>query len=58
MKIVINEKNEIISYCIIGNLDNSIETIKTFPSEFASKKFIYDKLNDEILNNPSAVSSC
>ena len=57
MKIVINDKNEIVSYCVLGNLLNSIETAKTFPSEFASKKFIYNKESDEILNNPNYIEN-
>ena len=57
MKIVINKQNEIVAYCIVGNLDNSIETIKSFPSNFESKKFIYDKLNDEILENPNYIEN-
>lgn len=57
MKIVINDKNEITSYCIVGNLSNSIETIKTFPSEFESQKFIYNKDTDEILNNPNYIEN-
>ena len=52
MKIVVNEINEIVSYCNVGNLENSIETIKTFPSKFDKGKFIYNKENDEILENP------
>lgn len=57
MKIVINKQNEIVAYCIVGNLDNSTETIKSFPSNFESKKFIYDKLNDEILENPNYIEN-
>ena len=41
MKIVINDNNEILSYCVLGNLDNSIETLKEFPSQFETQKFIY-----------------
>lgn len=57
MKIVINKQNEIVSYCTVGGLGNSIETVKTFPSKFESKKFIYDKLNDEILDNPNYIEN-
>ena len=57
MKIVINEQNEITSYCVVGNLSNSIETVKSFPSEFDNKKFIYDKLNDKILDNPNYIEN-
>ena len=57
MKIVINEKNEIVSYCVVGNLDNSIETIKEFPSEFSDRKFVYNKETDEILDNPNFIKN-
>lgn len=57
MKIVINNKNEILSYCILGGLPNSIETQKEFPSQFETQKFIYDKDNDEILNNPNYIEN-
>lgn len=57
MKIVINDKNEIISYCVIGSLDNSIETVKEFPSQFETQKFIYNKETDEILNNPNYIEN-
>lgn len=57
MKIVINDKNEIVSYCIVGNLPSSIETTKEFPSKFESEKFIYNKETDEILNNPNYIEN-
>lgn len=57
MKIVINEQNEITSYCVVGDISNSIETTKSFPSKFASKKFIYNKETDEILNNPNYIEN-
>ena len=57
MKIVINEQNEIVGYCTIGDIDNSIHTNKIFPSQFEAQKFIYDKDNDEILENPSYVAN-
>lgn len=57
MKIVINDNNEIISYCVVGDLDNSIETLKTFPSQFETQKFVYNKDTDEILNNPNYIEN-
>lgn len=57
MKIVINDKKEIISYCVLGNLDNSIETLKEFPSQFETQKFIYNKETDEILINPNYIEN-
>lgn len=57
MKIVINDQNEIVSYCVFGDLPNSIETEKNFPSEFESKKFIYNKDTDEILINPNYIEN-
>lgn len=57
MKIVINNQNEIIGYCTVGDINSSIHTTKSFPSEFESNKFIYNKENDEILNNPNYIEN-
>lgn len=57
MKIVINDNNEIISYCVVGDISGSIETQKTFPSQYQKGKFIYDIENDEILENPSYIAN-
>lgn len=58
MKIQINEKNEILSYVKIGDLNNSVEFNGTIPAEFwrSFKPYFYMIKNDEIVDNPDYVA--
>ncbi|WP_099300184.1 DUF2977 domain-containing protein [Pediococcus pentosaceus] len=58
MKIQINEKNEILSYAKIGDLNNSVEFDGTIPEDFWRnfKPYFYMLKNDEIVENPDYVA--
>lgn len=57
MRIQINEKNEILSYVKIGDLNNSVEFNGTIPETFMRKfkPYFYILKNDEIVENPDYV---
>lgn len=57
MRIQINEKNEILSYVEIGDLNDSVEFNGTIPAEFGQsfKPYFYMLKNDEIVENPDYV---
>lgn len=58
MKIQINEKNEILSYAKIGDLNNSVEFDGTIPEDFWRnfKPSFYLLENDAIVENPDYVA--
>lgn len=58
MKIAINDNNKIISFALVGEIDNGIEVEDTiipegFKKEFAPDKFLY--VNEEIVINPDYI---